>query len=400
MLFKLKKRIPPLLIIFVVLYPKCIDYMSGSTALIRIIYILQLVIFTYLLFDEFVLKKATLNKDTWILVGLFIIFNLGYIISDLNARVLSQTLTINLRRCLVMIGLLIYVEKKKEKEKIEILKILFYYLSFLMAINIIGDFLFTNGIARMSMYSDEGYLTWSDSVGFLDADNRVSLFAFLYYYVANMYGKLQKHNRAIFLSYILIISNIIMSRSGSAIIALIILLMYQLIVRSPRLRSVLLSWKGLLLAGIFIGFFVSGKFEGILIILGKIFNKGVTLSGRTVIWGEAIKKIIKSPILGYGTLEGGAFFKIGTYTWYAHDQYLDLWLQGGIISLVAFFVIVNFLNVKLRLNKGRDNYYCFVSTIVAFLTIGIVEHFILRNYYQFWIFICISFALRNTAREK
>lgn len=400
MSYKIKKRIPSLLVFFIVLYPKCLDYLPRCIWLIKIIYALQIVLATYFLFDLFVLKDAKLNKKTWVLFGLFTAFNFTYIVSDLNAGVILQTLTINLRRYLIMVGMLVYVEQKNEKRKIELLNSLYYYLSVLMIINVLCYICFPNGIARMSMFSDEGYLTWSDSVGFLDADNRVSLFCLLYFFITNTYVKLRrcnknKKNRIIILSYTLVVLNIIFSRSGSGIIALVILLICQLLIRYKKIWSTLLSWKGILAISIFIGLFVSGKFSGILVILGTIFNKGSTLSGRTVIWREAIDKIAKAPILGYGTLEGGAFFKVGTYTWYSHNQYLDIWLQGGIICLIILMAIVVFLNKIIKLNCEIDMYRNFICVMVSFLAIGVVEHFILRNYYQFWIFVCVSFALRN-----
>ena len=119
----------------------------------------------------------------------------------------------------------------------------------------------------------------------------------------------------------------------------------------------------------------------------------------------AIEKIGKSPIFGYGTLEGGALFNVGTYTWYAHEQYLDLWLQGGILALISFICMIVFTHKKARNTMDRANYINFVAVLMAFLTMGIVEHFILRNYYQFWIFICIAFAEttrkgRNLTRER
>lgn len=397
MTLKIKLRIPSLLIFFILLYPKCLDYLPESIGVIRIIYALQIILFSYFIFDLFILKKKNLSKETWILLCLFTVFNLTYVIADLNARVLEQTLTINLRRYLVMVGMLAYVDGKDQKRKIELLNSLFYYLTIIIVINLLCDIFFTNGIAKISMYSDEGYLTWSDSVGFLDADNRVSLFCLLYYYVANMYAKLKKCNKKniIIMSYVLIFFNIVISRSGSGIIALSVLIICQLLIRYKRIWSALLSWRGIVIVGTFIGLFVAGKFSALVVILGKVFNKGISLSGRTVIWIKAIEKITKSPILGYGTLEGGAFFKVGTYTWYAHDQYLDLWLQGGIFCLLLFVNIIVFLNKRIKLSYIIENYKYFVCTMVPFLTMGIVEHFILRNYYQFWLFICISFALRS-----
>lgn len=402
MSLKLKKGIPSAMVFFILLYPKCLDYIPQALWIIKIIYMLQIIISLYCISNLVISRGLRINRELCVLIGLFAIFNMSYTVSDLQVGVFSQTLTINLRRFLVMCGMAIYLEKQKENKKYQILKVLFYYLSILMMVNLACDILLPNGIAKISMYSDEGYLTWSDSVGFLDADNRVSLFGLLYIYVSSIYIYLQKgnHKKRIVWPYILAIINIIIAKSGSGIIALTVLLAYQMIARRKSIIKSILTWKSIVIFVILTGLFVSGKFAGLLLLLGNTFNKGVTLSGRTLIWVSAIDKIIKSPIWGYGTLEGGAFFKIGTYTWYSHNQYLDLWLQGGVFCLLSFFMILVFLNKTIRLGSDGCNYKSFVLVVLAFLVMGIAEHFIIRNYYQFWMLVCVAFSLRDIKKGE
>lgn len=329
MAFKIKRRIPPVIVFFILLYPKCLDYIPQAFWLIKIIYILQIIISLFFFSKMFFFKSLRSNRELCIFIGLFTIFNLSYIISDLHVGVLAQTLTINLRRYLVMCGLAIYLEKQKVNNKYQILKALYHYLSIFMIVNLACDILFPNGIAKMTMYTDEGYITWSDSVGFLDADNRVSLFGLLYIYIANIYCYLKKGKHQIKIgAYFLTCLNILFAKSGSGIIVLIFVLVYQMFVRRKDIIQSMLTWKSITLFAVFIGLFVSGKFSWLLILLGNMFDKGATLSGRTTIWMEAIDKIIKSPIWGYGTLDGGAFFKIGSYTWYSHNQYLQRCTKG------------------------------------------------------------------------
>lgn len=402
MLIKVKKNLPPIFVLFILLYPKSMDYIPFFSPLVKIIYIAQ-VLFVVFILLKYIIKfiySGKISKTVVCFSLILITFNMSYFISDAYTGVLDQTFTVNMRRMLVCISLFLYMELSNMQTKEGIIKSAYYFLTALMVLNIIVYLLFPSGIAHMSMYSNEGYLTWTDSIGFLDADNRVSLYAFLYFYIAQIYYA--SINRTInnkfvynFMIYIITITNIVLSRSASGILSLLVLVSFMILINYKKSLSRIISWKGLLVLSLFVGLFVSGKFSGLLSFLGTIFNKGYTLSGRTEIWLLAIEKIAKSYILGYGTLDGGAFFHIGTYTWYAHNQYLDLWLQGGILCLIMFFVLIIYTNKKIRSVQINKSYFCFVAVLLAFLTLGIVEHFIIRNYYQFWLFICIAFSMRN-----
>jgi O-antigen ligase len=78
----------------------------------------------------------------------------------------------------------------------------------------------------------------------------------------------------------------------------------------------------------------------------RALGKSGTLTGRTGIWGEVIRLASERPILGWGWISywvpglapfnNPAFKHGGIRYLQAHDAWLDLWLQLGVIGVVVF----------------------------------------------------------------
>jgi exopolysaccharide production protein ExoQ len=78
----------------------------------------------------------------------------------------------------------------------------------------------------------------------------------------------------------------------------------------------------------------------------KLLNKTSTLTGRTNIWGEVIKLASQRPVVGWGWISywvpglapfNKSIFRIGGIQYLqAHEAWLDLWLQLGIVGVVVF----------------------------------------------------------------
>ncbi len=78
----------------------------------------------------------------------------------------------------------------------------------------------------------------------------------------------------------------------------------------------------------------------------RLLNKSNTLTGRTDIWGEVIKLASQRPVVGWGWISywvpglapfDRKIFRIGGIQYLqAHDAWLDLWFQLGIIGVLVF----------------------------------------------------------------
>jgi exopolysaccharide production protein ExoQ len=79
-----------------------------------------------------------------------------------------------------------------------------------------------------------------------------------------------------------------------------------------------------------------------------LLGKNDTLTGRTDIWNKVIGLAVQHPVEGWGWIGywapwveplGHLYEKYGVYQLHAHDAWLDLWMQTGIIGLVLFALL-------------------------------------------------------------
>ncbi len=113
--------------------------------------------------------------------------------------------------------------------------------------------------------------------------------------------------------------------------------------RTPRARTaVYLSLTGLLALGASAAFFFSSQLLGLL-------GKSDDLTGRLGIWEKVIDLAQQRPVLGWGWISYWApwlppfdslVFHAGIRQLHAHNAWLDIWLQLGVLGLVVFGLLV------------------------------------------------------------
>jgi len=144
----------------------------------------------------------------------------------------------------------------------------------------------------------------------------------------------------------------------------------------------------------------------ILVVLGtasaKFFinipNLDYTFNGRNAIWENALKLIKERPILGYGI--DGVLIKVywGSEMNYAHNQFLQNLLDGGVILCMAFyamlFVYTSYINrIVLKKYIVMTN-----ATLIAFLCVMIFDS--TTSYCYMYIFLSILVYLPEIERNQ
>lgn len=116
----------------------------------------------------------------------------------------------------------------------------------------------------------------------------------------------------------------------------------------------------------------------------SLFGKSSTLTGRTHIWSAVITAIKQKPTFGYGF--AGVWFEktgptaviwkhIGFTAYEAHDLYLDIWLQLGLVGIALFVVVAVMAALRLLpAVRQKDPGFRWITLIfMALLIEGIVE---------------------------
>ena len=100
-------------------------------------------------------------------------------------------------------------------------------------------------------------------------------------------------------------------------------------------------------------------------ILG-LYQKDLTFSGRTLIWGEALEAVVDRPLHGYGF--GGLWYdarspvtadlwaRIGFAASHAHNGPLELTLQAGLIGLGLYLSLIGSVVAMSVRSFGRPNH--------------------------------------------
>jgi exopolysaccharide production protein ExoQ len=196
------------------------------------------------------------------------------------------------------------------------------------------------------------------------------------------------------------------SKSTTALIILLILILTLFIYRIFYLNKYLLISVVVLIIGL-IGLFISWiitNFEDLVI----MFNKDITLSGRTLLWEAVFYMIYQHPWIGYGY---NAFW-LGwdgpsSYVWritnwdpkFSHNGYLEIWLQLGILGLSLFLIslINNFYRIIVVIrNEKKFQFVFFMLFLVFTFVYNFTESTLLMSNFIFWIlYVIISIKLSN-----
>jgi O-antigen ligase len=142
----------------------------------------------------------------------------------------------------------------------------------------------------------------------------------------------------------------------------------------------------------------------------KGLNKDKTLTGRTELWSYSLEKIKEKPILGYGyasfwidsekSPSKRAQYEVGWNAPHAHNGFIDLTLEIGLIGLLVFlFIFTKTIAKALKeLNKKQEWINIWPVTLISFLFLyNLTENSLIR---QNSIFLALYIALiYNLAKD-
>lgn len=168
--------------------------------------------------------------------------------------------------------------------------------------------------------------------------------------------------------------------------ALIVEVLVFVLAGNKRLQQVLtcrkinLAFIVLMLAIVFFRVADYLPYDSIAHFLGKDlrYMSGATFTGRTYIWDSVISSIAQSPLFGYGYQQ---FVATDIYQFYsqtnygsAHDLWLQIAFQGGLVGLACFFLAYFSLCHKADSVGQSRARTLFIGLLAAFLLTSIFEN--------------------------
>ncbi|MDT2370758.1 O-antigen ligase family protein [Enterococcus faecium] len=215
----------------------------------------------------------------------------------------------------------------------------------------------------------------------------------LYFLPALLFALLEfskkKGYKKFYLIYVLCIIPIILEKSTTTLIALIIMFFVFLLIqfrdraksttkikRFPLITTLLiyLVLNIIILSSSFIANIPFVKY-----IIENIMGKTLNFTGRTIIWQTAFKMIANKPWMGYGIGNNVLYFN--DY-WYGHNEIVEYMLEGGLIALAIFALLWILIIYKLKKNNNniinKSMYIILISVLTFFLTeASTLQHFII-----------------------
>ncbi|MDY3006750.1 O-antigen ligase family protein [Anaerococcus porci] len=137
--------------------------------------------------------------------------------------------------------------------------------------------------------------------------------------------------------------------------------------------------------------------------IAAIFGKNSNLSGRTQLWLNTINNVFKKIIFGYGALEDSELVKITGNFYGAHNYFLDILLQRGIIGLILLLKLILY-PIKIYKYKGTVAIDVLMGYCLSCILIFLSEPIYLKEYLIIPIIYSLNYLLelnnKNIKRTK
>jgi len=184
----------------------------------------------------------------------------------------------------------------------------------------------------------------------------------------------------------LIVSNIYIGiQTGSTKILLVFLVASVILIPIYIYNKISSKKIRLLLTGVFaiiVFLVITLNFDFFWSLAISFFRENDGSSAREILYSSAIDKILLAPIFGYGPGAHANYFNSSIYS-DAHQTFLTVSLQGGLIALILFIK----LNIKLAKSFFSNSYIFIAYTAIMIYAMG---GDILRRL-PMWIFIILFY---------
>jgi len=281
---------------------------------------------------------------------LYIVIN-GFLHGQGEIHFLISTVKMLLFLCVVDIAL-----TKRYEKTISILYVIFLIVTI---VDILSVFLFPDGLYQTTTTWNQ----WSSSVieGWLlgNKNNHIVWYLTTIYlsYIKYRMTGLKKHEVTWYLVMLFTLVTVIRIQSSTSIVATIIAdigILYFHFRKRQRIH-VNMVMVGSVYAIIQIAIFM-GSITFLQPIINGLLGKDLTFSGRATAWMNAGIYICQKPVFGWGQMtEESSRRLLGSVALVnAHNQWLQILWEGGIIQLLLLFVVFAVLIRKIQECKEKE----------------------------------------------
>ena len=120
---------------------------------------------------------------------------------------------------------------------------------------------------------------------------------------------------------------------------------------------------------------------------------GGNLTGRTLIWDDAIARIMENPILGVGS---DAFRSISKTGLVAHNSFLSVWVETGIVGLMLFLTVLLIALLHIFTMPRLERKLWLIVLMCWFLGVSALTY---EQHKPTWLVLALIMATRSSTRS-
>lgn len=355
--------------------PNMLQYSSNLRIFDSIWNIYKLIILLLIIGNHFIFDRGKLNK-LYFLVFLFAFWSL-IVTVYFNGDIVRSSIDL-----LTIYSLFVFVSKYYKKNHILFLKIFSVVLLICTIGQLISEIIFPNGIPA-DLYLNNT----SNPLFFMTIDNGTASLTLTNCIIAILMNYNGIVNKIKF--YIIIFISILTAILSGSTTATVCVISFLLIVLFLNLQKAnIITDKPLFWVVIYLTIFSLTVLGGTNSIASSFFysvtgKKGFT--GRTYLWDQAFRKILKSPIIGYGR-QFKDYLKVWGGYFSSHNVLLEATLQGGIVETVLYLLNIIYDTSFARFIRNKKIRITLISAVFIELIALMME----INVFSPYLFVLLS----------
>lgn len=267
-----------------------------------------------------------------------------------------------------------FIDYMLRKHTYRAVNILYYIIFVYVLIDFLSVVLFPSGLYKTTIewnqWSSSEFSQWV----FGNKNNHIFWFLALLIlaYIRYFLLKTKKRkNMLIFITFISIITPLILRSSTSLMVALIAASGIYLSDFKMRIKVRIEPYMVLLVYAAAAILIIFGSVSFLAPIIKGLFGKDLTFSNRTAAWAVVLLLISKKPVFGWGDMSNAdAASMLGSKAFVnSHNQWLETLWQGGIV----FFIITLFLILAAVSNLRKCIKIDFANTLIFIMAAYFIE---------------------------
>lgn len=233
---------------------------------------------------------------------------------------------------------------------------LFYPLTVLILANFVLMCIYPGGICNGG--------TYNYSYNFMGIDNLLAPVLIPYMFMVALRSTM-RHGALDWVAYAMITVcgiSIMLVWAATGMMGLAVALVFLLFIYQCRFQTIFNGLTSMLAGfGLFFGVVLFRLQNLFAFLIEGVLHKGLSFTGRTEIWDEAVRMFLKQPWLGYGYAQYGKIYRLrkGKY-YHGHNIFLEVAVEGGVLALGCFLMMLASTANQLMCYR-KHPYACLIS---------------------------------------